>query len=156
MARIPVDVSRWPLFVARFPREGVDEVDVLNFYGRWEEEMAKRGRHAALIDMRQMSPLVVSPKLRRFAADQVVKRATLWNDYLVAEARVVDNIVARGVVTAFDWLVASSQLVRAHRNMVSEADAEAWLLGELAKADVVAARLLGEKPAPGDRSLRQL
>lgn len=112
----------------RYP-ETITLPDVADFYACWDPFILE-GPHAALIDMRAINPLLISPAIRRAAIEEVESRRMLFNAMLLAEARVISGTVARGVVTAFDW-VANRGWKRPLANFDTMERAEAFLLNAL-------------------------
>jgi hypothetical protein len=124
------DDSRWPLLLIAYgPDATISDLEAL--YERWARAMLEKGRHGVIIDFRRTNPFRVDAKVRKFVADEVHRRSTLFARFLAAEVRVVPHPLMRGVVTAFDWLMGST-FKRPLRNLRDLADAEQWLLTELA------------------------
>jgi len=88
------------------------------------------GPFILLLDMREFNPFRVTPKMRQQGAEIWHRHRELWLRSSIAEARVVTNPIARGLLTAFDWLTTSKWPCR-HFGTMSEA--EKWLNGELEK-----------------------
>jgi hypothetical protein len=133
MGSIRVDATRWPLFIATFPAGGVLVPDVVAFYANWQSLIEERGAHVSLIDCRAINPLLTPANIRRCAGEEVTKRAELFNRYTLAEARVVDNAVVRGLVTAFDWVTRSTLTVPT-TIVATVAEAERWLAPRVEEA----------------------
>lgn len=129
-----LDTSRWPLLIATFPRK-VAEAELAEFYARWEVLCRGRGRHAILVDFRAYDPIFIPAEVRKFAAEEVLKRRDLFELVLVAEARVVLG-AQRHLLTAFDWL-AGRTFSRPLRNFGAYDEALSWLVGQPAFRTIV-------------------
>jgi hypothetical protein len=78
-----------------------------------------------LLDMREFNPLRVNAKMRQEGADIWHKNRDLWLRCALAEARVVVNPIARGMLTAFDWLTNKDKWPC--RQFATMPEAEQWL-----------------------------
>jgi hypothetical protein len=121
---IEINEKRWPLVEMRIHRdvtvEDIDAAyDVL-------ESIAKRGeRHAHWTDLREIQPLSISPQLRKRFAERERRLFPLAGSLIVADVRIVDHPITRGLLTAFEWLVGETPWPV--KNVGSDAEAIAWL-----------------------------
>jgi hypothetical protein len=128
MTRVDVDESRAPLIVVTYP-PAVTEQEFRDLFARYVELSRRLPRVAYLIDFRHFNPLFVSPRQRQEAAQLFAENRHTLTHATVCEARVVASPVARGILTAFDWLTGSKWPCR---NFETFAEAERWIAEQLA------------------------
>lgn len=90
-----------------------------------------------LLDMTDFNPFTVTAQMRKSAADAWAKHKELMVRSIAAEARIILSPLARGVMTAFDWLTSTPGRWPC-KQFASRVDAELWLRQR--HADVVAKR----------------
>lgn len=123
------DSTRFPYVVATPPAAHSPE-SVLAYYLEWDE-LAARGKHVLLIDLRQMDPASADATVRRRVAEEMRARGEIIGRTIVAEARIVPGRLLRGVLTAVDWLVAD-KLVYPVRYFERMDEGEGWLRTQIA------------------------
>jgi hypothetical protein len=103
MNEFRIDESRWPLVVVTFPASTTAQQyrDLFKQY----VALSQRGdRIGYVIDMRSFNPIMAPAALRKVAAETFAQCRHHLVKATVCEARVVDNALTSGVLTAFDWL----------------------------------------------------
>lgn len=85
-----------------------------------------------LLDMQEFNPFDINASMRKEAADAWHANRELWLRTIAAEARIVVNPLARGMLTAFDWLTGTGKWPC--KQFGNAADAEAWLMAKHAEA----------------------
>ncbi len=100
---IRVDSSLWPVVHMQVFAD-VTEADVDVAYEELES-LVPRGRHVHLTDLRHVNPLTIPATLRKKFAERERRLAEVAEGVIMADARVVDHPVVRGLLTAFEWLV---------------------------------------------------
>ncbi len=83
-----------------------------------------------LNDLSEFNPFAINAKMRKDAADVWHENREIYLRLIVAEARVVVSPLARGVVTAFDWLTGRGKWPC--RNFATLPEGETWLRTQLA------------------------
>jgi hypothetical protein len=97
------DSTRFPYVVATPPVRHTS-ASVRAYYLEWDE-LAARGRHVLLVDLRRIDPASAGATVRRQVAEEMRARRDAMRRSLAAEARVVPGALLRGILTAVDWLV---------------------------------------------------
>lgn len=116
--------GRWPIVEMHLhPHFTVADIDAT--YDRLEE-LAKRGEpHAHWTDLTRVDPLSIPAGLRKHFADRERRLYTLARGHLIADVRIVDNSVVRGLLRAFEWLTGDAPWPV--RTVATEEEARAWL-----------------------------
>ncbi len=123
---MPIDFSdeRWPIFEVRVHGEMSHEnIDAL--FDEFGEIVKRPGRHAQLIDLTQTNPLFVQPSHRTHFAKREKTIRDQYAHKVVAEARVVESAVVRGIATAVEWVVGNAAWPI--KNFATEEQALEWL-----------------------------
>ncbi len=103
MAQIVVDDSRAPLIRASFPESlTLDDYEVL--FERYAEISRQHARLAWLIDFTRCNPVTMPAAIRQGAAKIFERHRAILTRVSVCESRIVQQPLARGILTAFDWL----------------------------------------------------
>ncbi|MFT3770993.1 MAG: hypothetical protein QM820_36715 [Minicystis sp.] len=127
MEEFQVDESRWPLVVVTYP--AVIEMERYRRLFRQYASMSRRGdKIGYLIDMRSFNPLTAPAALRKAAAETFAENRKVLLEATLCEARVVENSLTSGILTAFDWLTGQKWPCA---NFTTMPDAERWVLGKL-------------------------
>lgn len=138
--KLVLDDSEWPIIKMTLPAN-VSTVTFDELYG-YVFAMAKRGPHIQWTDIRRVNPLSLPANVRRHAAELEKKLIAQAHDRVLADVRIVDGKILRGVLTAFEWLVGGAPWPV--KNVADPEHAYAWLLG--------LGLIRGTKePAPGPR-----
>lgn len=127
MATFTFDLSQTPLIVAEYP----DDVGVGDYYAlfaRYRELCAQHHRIAWVVDFRRFNPLKATPEMRKMAAECFAESRDALMRSTVCEARVVDNLTARSVLIAFDWLTGTKWPTK---NFSTREAAERWCREQL-------------------------
>ncbi|HEY1098550.1 MAG TPA: hypothetical protein VGF99_06465 [Myxococcota bacterium] len=129
MAEFQLDLSGLPVVVVGYPdRVSVDEYRAL--FTRYRDLCREHSRIAWLIDFRRYNPVLVTPDVRRAAADCFAEFKEDLLRSTVCEARVVDSVAARGVLIGFDWLTGTKWPTK---NFGRRESAERWCADMLAR-----------------------
>ncbi|MCA9627873.1 MAG: hypothetical protein KC766_09410 [Myxococcales bacterium] len=131
-----VDGRKCPLIVVTFP----DWADLAAYEALFEEyaRLAEAHRDLAwLIDFRAFNP-ITAPSPVRYASAEVFAR---YRDRLLAstlcEARVVESMLGRGVLTAFDWITGRKWPTE---NFKRQDDAMRWITSWQIRSDLAHGR----------------
>ncbi|MEC7521537.1 MAG: hypothetical protein VYE22_16780 [Myxococcota bacterium] len=103
---VSVDSSQRPIVLVRYP----PSFDATSYRKLFEHyaELAAEGRPIAwLVDFTAFNPVTASASLRKEAAVVFEEYLDVLEPVSICEARVVASGVARGILTAFDWLTGS-------------------------------------------------
>ena len=127
MSKILVDLSEFPVFHLKFPpeltREDVDEL------GEALLEGMRKGKIATVSDINQIGMAGYPASIRQYFAD-MVKRIHGQFPNIAAESVYTDNAIARGVYTAYTWLMGGPYPTKCFR---TREEATAWAV-ELLRA----------------------
>jgi hypothetical protein len=129
MPEIVVDDSRAPVIVVTYP----DAPTIDDFRAAFEKYRAISERHprvAYLVDFRRFDPVTAPAATRKEAAKVFERYRPILARVTVCEARVVENVLSRGIVTAFDWITPQKWPCA---NFARATEAEAWIAKQLAK-----------------------
>lgn len=128
MAKILVDTSEFPVFHLKFPaeisREDVDELGVALLAGM------RRGKIVTVSDINAIAVAGYPASIRQYFAD-MVKRIYAERPNIAAESVYTENAVARGVYTAYTWLMGGPYPSKCFR---TRDEALAWSIGHLRAA----------------------
>ena len=126
---VVVDSSERPIVLVRYP--AVFDATAYRHLFEHYAKLAESGEPICwLIDFKAFNPVSASASLRKEAAAVFEQYVQVLAPVSVCEARVVGSGVARGVLTAFDWLTGSKWPVC---NVASFGEAYRFIEGELAK-----------------------
>jgi hypothetical protein len=127
MAAFTFDLSQTPLIVVEYPDDvRAHDYDVL--FAQYRVLCDAHQRIAWIVDFRRVNPLSATPELRKKAADCFAESRDVLQRSTVCEARVVDNLAARAVLIAFDWLTGTKWPTK---NFGTRAAAERWCREQL-------------------------
>ena len=126
---IATDDSRWPLVVDVMPTR-VNREDLEAWGNHNVQRLRRRDQpHVLILDARQTS--LLDPLLRKFIADWIREHSVALKAVRVATAMVTGSSVARGMLTAIDWLTPPQHARKVFSTMV---EAETWAREMLASA----------------------
>lgn len=122
MAKIVVDVARWPLVVVRYPAAFTEE----EWIAQANELDAVLQRRAPFLMLSDASRVATAPtaKQRRFASEKIRARRDEWARYCTGAAFVTPSALVRGVMTAINW---ASPPPFEQRVFATVEEGEAWL-----------------------------
>jgi len=118
-----IDASKLPVVVVTFPPT-VSAEAYQELFAQYGELSRKHPRMAWLIDFQSFNPVSAPAPVRRAAADCFSHYRAQLIPVSICEARVVQSLGARGVLTAFDWLTGAKWPTR---NFESRLEAERWI-----------------------------
>ncbi|MCA9640430.1 MAG: hypothetical protein KC492_07020, partial [Myxococcales bacterium] len=101
-----VDSRNAPLVVVSFPAS-LSVEHYRRLFEHYAELAEKHSRIAWLIEFRAFDPVTAPAAVRRASAEIFAEYRDQLMRSTVCEARVVENTLSRGVLTAFDWLTGS-------------------------------------------------
>jgi hypothetical protein len=127
LAGFTFDLSQVPLIIVDYP-DTVGMGDYYALFARYRELCAQHQRVAWLVDFRRFNPLGGTPELRKQAAECFAESRDAIMRSTVCEARVVDNLAARSVLIAFDWLTGTKWPTK---NFSTREAAERWCREQL-------------------------
>jgi hypothetical protein len=121
---ISVREARWPIVeVCIYPELTARDID--SAYDRLEEIAKRREPHAHWTDLTKVDPLSIPASHRKHFADRERRLYSVARNYLVADVRIVEHSIVRGLLTAFEWLAGEAPWPV--RNVATEEEARAWL-----------------------------
>ncbi len=124
-----VDTREWPIVAVRYPKEPTPDGYLALF--KHYAELAQRGDSIAwLVDMRDFNPVTAPASLRKGASLVFDEYRDVLTAATLCEARVMTSALARGVVTAFDWLTGNKWPCV---NFANLDEARAWVEERCAK-----------------------
>lgn len=103
MSGIVIDDSRWPLVVMHMPPV-MTLGDLDHHFEIRTPRLFARGRFAAVIDTRAADIFAFTALHRRRVVQHRKRMEDTYKRLLIAEAYVLESVVARGIVTAVQWL----------------------------------------------------
>lgn len=118
-----VDSSRAPLVVVRYPAI-VKPGAIQLLFDHYSELTRRRGDIAWLIDFTSFNPVTAPANRRKEAAEVFAAHREMLAASTCCEARVVHNTLARGILTAFDWLTGNKWPTASFATFV---EAERWI-----------------------------
>lgn len=121
---IVIRETRWPIVdLCIYPRFTVADID--SAYDRLKEIATRGEPHAHCTDLTQIDPLFTSALHRKHFAERERDLYPVARGHVVADVRIVDNQLVRGVLTAFQWLAGEAPWPV--RNVATPEEAKAWL-----------------------------
>lgn len=129
MSVFSFDTSQMPLVVVEYP-DNVAVGDYYALFARYRELCALHQRIAWVVDFRRFNPLTATPEMRKKAAECFAASRDVLQRSTVCEARVVDNLTARGVLIGFDWLTGTKWPTK---NFGTREAAERWCREQLTR-----------------------
>jgi hypothetical protein len=142
VAKIVVDDSRVPLITAIFP-DSVTIPDYETLFQRYVELSQQHRRLAWVIDMSRFNPVTAPASVRQGAAGVFERHRDTLTKVSVCEARIVQSPLARGVLTAFDWLTPNKWPCG---NFATATEAEAFCRKHLAREGLAIKDRTGASP----------
>ncbi|MCA9640429.1 MAG: hypothetical protein KC492_07015 [Myxococcales bacterium] len=131
-----VDARKCPLIIVTYP----GSVDLEAYEVLFEEyaRLAAAHQHLAwLIDFRSFNPITAPARVRYASADVFARYRERLLPSTLCEARVVESMLGRGVLTAFDWITGSKWPTE---NFKREDDAMRWIKSWQIRADIAEKR----------------
>lgn len=126
---IVVEDSRAPLIVVSYP-DSIVLSDYEELFGCFARMARQHRRIAWLIDFSRFNPVTAPAAIRQGAARIFEQHRATLSQASVCEGRIVQNPLARGVLTAFDWLTPNKWPCA---NFSSSSEAEAFCRQHLAR-----------------------
>ncbi len=103
MSSISVDTRRLPLVAVAF--EGaITEAECHQLFASLNEVCAPGVRVANVVDFRELDALAVTAAVRQALARAFFDGIDQRRASTICEARVVTNVLTRGILVAFDWV----------------------------------------------------
>jgi hypothetical protein len=127
MSTFNFDMSQAPMIVVEYPDSFLIE-DYYTLFARYRDLCAQHERIAWVIDFRRFNPVTAPPEFRKQAAACFAESREVLIRSTVCEARVVDNLAARSVLIAFDWLTGTKWPTK---NVGHREAAERWCRDQL-------------------------
>lgn len=109
---LSIEDRRFPLIDVKYfpiPTSAPFMVDFREAFEEYARLSARGVPVAYLLDMTGFNPLVISPSVRKHAAQVFHEYVDRLKPVTVAEARVIVSPVTRGILTAFDWLTSANK-----------------------------------------------
>ncbi len=131
-----VDARECPLIVVTFPAA----VELEAYEKVFEEyaRLADAHRNLAwLIDFRAFNPITAPAKVRYASAEVFARYRDRLLPSTLCEARVVESMLARGVLTAFDWITGTKWPTD---NFKRQDDAMRWIRSWQIRAEIAGGR----------------
>lgn len=120
-----IELDRWPVIVVRFPARPDDVLEGYRWVVDRYVELCERGDAICwLIDFAVVNPLILGARTRRAGAEIWSKHRDTLLASTLCEARVVHHPLARGVLTAFDWVTGEKWPTA---NFETEREALRWI-----------------------------
>lgn len=132
-----VDARDCPLIVVTYP-DSVDLEAYETLFKEYARLAAAHDRLAWLIDFRAFNPITAPARVRYASAEVFARYRERLLPSTLCEARIVESMLARGVLTAFDWITGGKWPTE---NFKCQEDAMRWI-----KSWQIRAAIADEKP----------
>lgn len=123
MSKTITDLSEWPIVKVTFPLR-IDVAYIDQMYDELEA-VVSRGPHAHWTDLRRADPLRMPATIRSRAAERERRLIHMAATVVMADVRLVNGAVQRGILTAFEWLTGKAPWPVA--NLSGPTEAYLWL-----------------------------
>ncbi|MGE0326952.1 MAG: hypothetical protein AB7K71_29785 [Polyangiaceae bacterium] len=131
-----LDARRCPLVVVTFP--GSVEIEAYEaLFEQYARLAAAHTNLAWLIDFRHFNPITAPARVRYASAEVFARYRERLLPSTLCEARVVESMLGRGVLTAFDWITGAKWPTD---NFKRHDDAMRWIKSWQIRADIAGGR----------------